>query len=317
MRQRKGWTQTEAARAVGVRQAQVARWERGDTWPDNERLHALCWHLGARPEEAAALTSGDIMSFADTTPLSLVTARSGETSGDLDQWRSYLNGLLYTSVPEDSLIDLTMLAAESRLARLAQGTPSAAELVASAYGVHARLHMNRGQFRLGRHWADKGLAEMSSHRAVFTQAAAISRNALWFGNVASLCADASVRDNRPDRERAVVVVKRWLEALPPTDVGHRSWGLLCLGRLFSETGRRDEAAAMLLAAAKEDNSPAMDAGFRRRIVAAIRAIDSGHYRSARSALADCDSMISARSDPSMTDSVREARRLLDRIDRAR
>ena len=48
MRKRKNKTQTETARAAGVTQAQIARWEKGEAWPDAQKTaHALLALRGA------------------------------------------------------------------------------------------------------------------------------------------------------------------------------------------------------------------------------------------------------------------------------
>jgi len=49
-RERKGWTQTELAREVGVADAQISRWETGRTMPRHEALEALAKALGTTAE---------------------------------------------------------------------------------------------------------------------------------------------------------------------------------------------------------------------------------------------------------------------------
>ena len=55
MRLRRGMTQAEVARAAGVTQATIARWESGDTVPSGATLHTVAYALGASPEEGVAL----------------------------------------------------------------------------------------------------------------------------------------------------------------------------------------------------------------------------------------------------------------------
>ena len=55
MRGRRNVTQAELARAVGINQSAVARWESGNAVPSAENLHAAAFALGASPEEAMAL----------------------------------------------------------------------------------------------------------------------------------------------------------------------------------------------------------------------------------------------------------------------
>lgn len=58
LRLRKRWTQAQAAAAIGVNHSTLAKWERSETWPDEERLRALCTALEAGVDEIVTLTSG-------------------------------------------------------------------------------------------------------------------------------------------------------------------------------------------------------------------------------------------------------------------
>lgn len=55
LRLRKGASQSDAARAAGVRQGTLAKWESGDAAPSDEALGRAFAILGATPEETAAL----------------------------------------------------------------------------------------------------------------------------------------------------------------------------------------------------------------------------------------------------------------------
>ena len=56
MRVRGGFTQADAARAVGVTQGILSRWENNDCWPETENLQLLCRILGATQGEICGLT---------------------------------------------------------------------------------------------------------------------------------------------------------------------------------------------------------------------------------------------------------------------
>lgn len=68
LRLRSGVTQEDAARAVGVTREQLSRWERGERWPDAQKLHALCYALGASLDETLHLTTRN---FIEQEPLPL------------------------------------------------------------------------------------------------------------------------------------------------------------------------------------------------------------------------------------------------------
>jgi transcriptional regulator with XRE-family HTH domain len=55
LRTRVGFTQTDAARTIGVTQALLSRWEHNDCWPETEKLHLLCKSLGATQGECQGL----------------------------------------------------------------------------------------------------------------------------------------------------------------------------------------------------------------------------------------------------------------------
>ncbi len=57
LRQRAHRSQADTARAVGVTQALLSRWENNDCWPEPDRLQALCLALGATELEEKGLAT--------------------------------------------------------------------------------------------------------------------------------------------------------------------------------------------------------------------------------------------------------------------
>lgn len=61
LRLRAGLTQAGAARLAEISQGMLARWENSGALPDAQRLHALCYALGASAEETAELTTSRLI----------------------------------------------------------------------------------------------------------------------------------------------------------------------------------------------------------------------------------------------------------------
>ena len=84
LRLRRGLTQSEAARAANVPQGTLSKWERSEDWPAADRLHTLCFALGATPEETATLTRGRFLpsllpeARTDSDALALLLGRRSE-----------------------------------------------------------------------------------------------------------------------------------------------------------------------------------------------------------------------------------------------
>jgi transcriptional regulator with XRE-family HTH domain len=104
LRKRRGRTLTETARAIGVAHTTLLRWERGESSPDNTRLHSLCFFLQASTDEVSLLTTGVYTEEISTE----------------DYWESLL--LRYNSLvfPGGPLSDLGLAALETELWAKAQ-----------------------------------------------------------------------------------------------------------------------------------------------------------------------------------------------------
>ena len=130
MRMRRGWTLAEAAGAAGVNTSTLSRWERGETWPSGDQLHALCYALGAHEEEVVALTCGrfSLASAVQGLPLSVEEAREAFGQLAVRLWDYRREGRLY---------DLQLLALEARLREwVRKGTAGALPLLTETYARH-------------------------------------------------------------------------------------------------------------------------------------------------------------------------------------
>jgi transcriptional regulator with XRE-family HTH domain len=126
MRLRRGWTQAALASRIGVRQGMLAKWERSQDWPGAERLQALCYELGAHPQELAALTSGRLWLKG--------AAEIEETSAERIYWSPR------------PLRELRFLAAEAHLWELSLRRPQARSWLCTAYCFHVRALMEAERF---------------------------------------------------------------------------------------------------------------------------------------------------------------------------
>ena len=250
LRQRKGWTQTQTARAMGVAQSQIARWEKNESWPTDDKLHTLCWHLGAGEDEVAALTTGG-------EHLRLSPGRS-EGGTDLappdmaeEEWAGYIGRQLTAPAP---LSLLTVFRVQQQLSALAQKQAFAVRLLPNTYAILARHHLHHAEFGQAAQAAARGMALSRAHRRQGQQGeakGAISSDiALWFGNVL-VAADCAAQRGKPaGLRRAARLLSEWLPAVE-SDPAHQAWGRSKLAAYMAKLGYADEAIALGRAACRQ------------------------------------------------------------------
>lgn len=125
MRVRQGTTQAEVARAVGVRQSTLAKWEAGDALPAEESLERALTALRATPEEVEALRT---VQWGWVRPLDDPFARIAEIAHA-------------QPIP---LRDVLLLGVEAELWPRAMRQPSLDEPLAHAMAVRAQQSLMRG-----------------------------------------------------------------------------------------------------------------------------------------------------------------------------
>lgn len=236
LRQRKGWTQAQTARAVGVAQSQIARWEKNESWPTTDKLHTLCWHLSAGEDEVAALTAGGEHLHLSERDTDLAAPDMAE-----EEWAGYIARQLTAPAP---LSLLTVFRLQQQLSDLAQKQAFAARLLPNTYAILARHHLHHAEFGQAAQASARGMALSRAHRRQGeTKGSLSSDTALWFGNVL-VAADCAAQGEKPaGLRRAARLLSEWLPAVE-TDPAHQAWGRSKLARYTAQLGYPSEAIAL-------------------------------------------------------------------------
>lgn len=277
IRLRKGWTQSQAAQAVGVSQTQITRWERGETWPDAAKLHALCWHLNAHPDEVAALDHP--------------SARQTDLAPPADRaaWLYYLNRIMHEDAPSDDLLDVTLIGVEARLARLSAQHDFAAELLPLAYTIHARHHHDKGRSKQAAQYAERSLALV--RRRPIAPIPEIG-GAYWMASAIILAMHDTQKRIPARSRRAYHQLRWWLDQLPPSDL-HYSWGLSEVGRCLEVTRNTDEGVRLSQAAIAHARTVSHVEEYYRRRQHIRLLLDANRPTQALRALDETDSFITS------------------------
>ena len=70
IRIRRGFTQCATSRAINVSQSMIAKWERGEDWPTQDKVHAFCFALDATEQELLTLMATNLALSAPANPYS-------------------------------------------------------------------------------------------------------------------------------------------------------------------------------------------------------------------------------------------------------
>lgn len=223
MRLRAGLTQAETAVRSGVAQSAISRWERGADFPSHEHLHALCYVLGAMPEELVALTTGTFV-CEDTDP---------DRSPNWDDWRAEHAVIAFgVHGASEDLRELKLLGFEARLYPWRFREVEAGWLLAHAYGWHAEIHRQRG-------WL---LEARSLLQKLETLENALS-NHLWTMHHVTLRAHLAVHARRqPAPIRGVRLLHDELANIPDGDT--RAWAISEMALYLADLGDAERAVTL-------------------------------------------------------------------------
>jgi len=233
MRLRRGLSRAAVATGLGVSSRTLGYWESGDAWPSEANLHALCFALGAEPEELMELLKGPIIARQDSLDLSMQLH---------DAWRQ--GEFSKVMCKQDPLMDLRMLSGQAAL----QQVRNSGMYVDLCNETLAGLLSNYAQTLFV--WQRFVEADL-----VALQTVAVANKC---NNIRAISRAAAVRVATADRKGALVVprliqlVRAVLAALPKERYSHQSWMFACLGDLLVESGSQNEAVAAMEASIKFD-----------------------------------------------------------------
>lgn len=230
MRERRGLAQAEVARAAGVTQAAVARWEAGDDCPDPATLHAVLFALRAAPEEVAAVTAtsgGGVIGLPDDPQEAAIE--------------------IATHHPPPELREIVAMGFEAELWRRASRDARWDSLLGERIGQRANRLVGEGRFQEAETAARRALRLATTPEGRIFGVAA-------FGTLLNLA-----RFGDADPGAILCRVEAWMDRLPtPGDGGswswmhdnYWSWMHMERGLCLAETGRLEAAEAAMERAAE-------------------------------------------------------------------
>jgi transcriptional regulator with XRE-family HTH domain len=227
MRLRRGWNMETLAHRIGVEHSTISRWERGESWPSAERLHAVCFALEAHEAELTALTCGRF---------SLVRAEEATLEETEAQFRTLQWNL--ASGIEDPLTDLQVFALQAQASTLAaRRTPSR-----DAERLSGELLANYAQYLFL--YERYGEAIMAANRALEIEPPGAKPQPYQLRAVIN-AVRATVKAERPRAlQRGIALLNAWLPDLSersPIAEDFGAWMLEMLADLHSRAGYTEEA----------------------------------------------------------------------------
>lgn len=215
MRIRRALTQADLARAVGVGQSAVAKWESGDSAPSASSLHHVAFALRAAPEEALALASaqGNADPFREgTDPETALGVVAGLNCGN-------------------ALFDALAAAYEAEAWRRATRDPRWDPILCRVLAKRATAAYHRGEPGLG-----AGPARRAIRLARTPDAKRTSMEALDI-------ATSIAKRRGDDPARAAALAGAWGDAMPLG--GEKAWALWIRALRLNALGHKKPALSLL------------------------------------------------------------------------
>ncbi len=213
MRARRGMTQAELARALGVTQGAVAKWENGDSTPTTEMLHATGFALGATVEETIALTSARGAEWGGTE----------WEGGRPDELPPEPGPLPFPHHLSLDLQEMVFFSQEAKLWRRAASDPHWEPVLCNVLAYRANLYVLNGRFAEAATVAERALRLATTTEGRTMAVPAV--NALI---------EVGLRQGEGP-ERAARTCGLWAERLP--DSTYKAWMVGSQGLNLIRTGR--------------------------------------------------------------------------------
>lgn len=236
MRLRRNMTQADVAERIGATQSVLAKWERSEDWPSAERLHALCFALGAHADEVTALTTRRFW-----------LPEEADESDSPDGWENRVQTAYRWSGP---LRDLRFLSFEASLWRRAEHDLRVQTALRYTYAYHLR-----GLVETDRLAEAKGILNRLQKEAVPGEDRETYPQTVLFA--------AQMAGRRDPAGAARMLTEAVTHVRDPE---YRSWMLGDLGIFLAEAGYAGQAERVSEAACRiaERSPEASTSAFRRR-----------------------------------------------------
>ena len=207
--------QDEAAQAAGVTQSMVSRWEAGECWPEGDKLHALCFALGATGDEVLFLTT---RGWQQQEPLPL----DKEALEEIVHYLDY-----HDTMPDRSLTYLALAGRYHTLLQTGKLSEAEASAIWGIYGYYLSWRFNRHA---------EGARVAAPARASLKQ----TRGPLSIGQLEAVT--AAVEHGRHGKQGADAL-RLLSEVEHRMTQTHRAWWLTCVADAAESVGNLALATA--------------------------------------------------------------------------
>jgi len=224
LRRRHGWSVAQVAAALQVSERSVRGWERSQTIPSDEHLHALCYVLKATPDEVAFILTRPLWLEPPSTPT--VHEEAALLKMRIEEMRQ----LIWQGVTEG--MELGLFALEAQVWWHVRQCPHHAELLREVYTLCCQWYTLHGRVQDAERYGYRGLRLLNRERR-------FPRNAAW------LIRAISIGHADPNRSESRIIesagiLQDWLPQVSQS-IEYGAWFYREMSEFYSAAHRYDEA----------------------------------------------------------------------------